>query len=70
MKHLDEYKDGELARKIVSLILGIPRKKTRLMEVCGTHTVSIFRNGIRDLLPSHITLISGPGCRDRRPGPR
>lgn len=33
-----------------------------LMEVCGTHTTSFFRHGIRDLLPSSIRLISGPGC--------
>ncbi len=32
------------------------------MEVCGTHTVSIFRNGLRKILPLHINLISGPGC--------
>ncbi|NQU44343.1 hydrogenase formation protein HypD [bacterium] len=34
----------------------------RLMEVCGTHTVSIFRSGIRSLLPKNVRLISGPGC--------
>ena len=34
----------------------------RLMEVCGTHTHSIFEHGIRSLLPVGITLISGPGC--------
>lgn len=34
----------------------------RLMEVCGTHTVAIFRHGIRKLLPEEISLISGPGC--------
>lgn len=34
----------------------------RIMEVCGTHTVSIFRNGIRQLLPPNIELVSGPGC--------
>lgn len=34
----------------------------RLMEVCGTHTMSIFRNGLKSLLPSSIKLISGPGC--------
>lgn len=32
------------------------------MEVCGTHTTSIFRNGIRSLLPETISLLSGPGC--------
>ena len=32
------------------------------MEVCGTHTVSIFRSGIRSVLPDTISLLSGPGC--------
>jgi hydrogenase expression/formation protein HypD len=32
------------------------------MEVCGTHTMSIFRHGIRSLLPDTIQLLSGPGC--------
>ncbi len=32
------------------------------MEVCGTHTVSIFRSGLRSLLPDTIQLLSGPGC--------
>jgi hydrogenase expression/formation protein HypD len=32
------------------------------MEVCGTHTVSIFRNGIKSTLPKQIKLLSGPGC--------
>lgn len=34
----------------------------KLMEVCGTHTVEIFRHGVRDVLPKNITLLSGPGC--------
>jgi hydrogenase expression/formation protein HypD len=34
----------------------------RLMEVCGTHTVAIFRHGLRDLIPKNISLLSGPGC--------
>lgn len=33
-----------------------------IMEVCGTHTVAIAKNGLRDLLPPNIRLISGPGC--------
>jgi hydrogenase expression/formation protein HypD len=32
------------------------------MEVCGSHTVAIFKSGIRDLLPGNISLVSGPGC--------
>ena len=33
-----------------------------LMEVCGTHTVAIFKHGIRTLLPEGLRLLSGPGC--------
>ena len=34
----------------------------RLMEVCGTHTMSIFRSGLPSLLPANVQLLSGPGC--------
>jgi hydrogenase expression/formation protein HypD len=34
----------------------------KLMEVCGTHTVEIFRHGIRSVIPGTIALLSGPGC--------
>ena len=34
----------------------------KIMEVCGTHTASIFKSGVRSLLSSDIKLISGPGC--------
>jgi hydrogenase expression/formation protein HypD len=37
-------------------------RQINIMEVCGTHTVSIFRNGIRSILPGRIKLLSGPGC--------
>ncbi|WP_028305592.1 hydrogenase formation protein HypD [Desulfitobacterium sp. PCE1] len=33
-----------------------------VMEVCGTHTVAIAKNALRDLLPPQIRLVSGPGC--------
>ncbi|MDP4088195.1 MAG: hydrogenase formation protein HypD [Bacillota bacterium] len=37
-------------------------KEINIMEVCGTHTMSIGKNGIRDLLSPNINLLSGPGC--------
>jgi len=37
-------------------------RTVKLMEVCGTHTVSIFRSGIRSMLPRNLRLLSGPGC--------
>jgi hydrogenase expression/formation protein HypD len=33
-----------------------------IMEVCGTHTVALFRTGIRSMLPKELRLLSGPGC--------
>lgn len=37
-------------------------KPIKIMEVCGTHTTSIVKNGIPDLLSPSIRLVSGPGC--------
>ncbi len=37
-------------------------RQINIMEVCGTHTVSIFRCGIRSILPEGLKLLSGPGC--------
>ena len=37
-------------------------KRLRFMEVCGTHTVAIFRAGLRQMLPANVELVSGPGC--------
>ena len=62
MKYVDEYRNKEIAQKILRQIKSISKKKINLMEVCGTHTVAIFRNGIRKILPSNINLLSGPGC--------
>jgi len=33
-----------------------------VMEVCGTHTVSLFRSGVKAFLPESFRLVSGPGC--------
>lgn len=39
-----------------------PNRPIKLMEICGTHTMSIARSGIKKLLPEDVKLISGPGC--------
>jgi hydrogenase expression/formation protein HypD len=62
IKHMEEYRDPQIAQKIVARIKTLSQKPVRLMEVCGTHTMSIFRSGIRGLLPDTISLLSGPGC--------
>ena len=62
MKYIDEYRDGTIAKGLVRKIKACSRKPTRLMEICGTHTMAIFRHGIRSVLPNNIDLVSGPGC--------
>ena len=62
LKHLNEYRNRDICRKIVERIRAASCKEIRLMEVCGTHTMSISRNGIQGLLPKTVTLLSGPGC--------
>lgn len=53
MKTLEQVKDE---------LKNYSGRKIKIMEVCGTHTSSIFKNGIRSLLSPRIQLISGPGC--------
>ncbi len=62
LKYIEEFRDADLAKDLVQSIRTNSKKPIRLMEVCGTHTMSIFRYGIRSLLPENITLLSGPGC--------
>jgi hydrogenase expression/formation protein HypD len=62
IRYLEDYRAPDICRKIADKIKGISKRPVRLMEVCGTHTVSIFRSGIRGLLPETISLVSGPGC--------
>jgi len=52
----------EQIREAIHELAATIGRPVKLMEVCGTHTVAIFRFGIRDLLPETIRLLSGPGC--------
>ena len=62
MRYLDEFRDPRLAEAMLKRIVAECDRPLRFMEVCGTHTVAIFRSGIRQLLPPQISLLSGPGC--------
>ncbi|MBL0712953.1 MAG: hydrogenase formation protein HypD [Desulfosarcina sp.] len=62
IKHAEEYRDPNISRQLIAAIHKTSRQSIQLMEVCGTHTTSIFRHGIRDVLPPTIKLLSGPGC--------
>ena len=62
MKYLDEYRDSNLAKPLVLELRKALTKPLRVMEICGSHTMAIFRNGIRSILPEGMELVSGPGC--------
>ncbi|MBK3666298.1 hydrogenase formation protein HypD [Bradyrhizobium diazoefficiens] len=69
MKYVDEFRDGEKARVLISEIETLvasmalpPDRPLYLMEVCGGHTHSIFRYGLEGMLPKEIELVHGPGC--------
>ena len=62
MKFISEFRRSELAEGLISRIHRRSKTPVRLMEFCGGHTVTIFRYGIRQILPETIGMVSGPGC--------
>ena len=64
MRYVDEFRNPELISKASDEIhrLADAGRHYRIMEVCGGHTHAIYRFGLKDVLPSNIELIHGPGC--------
>jgi hydrogenase expression/formation protein HypD len=62
MRYITEFRNSDTAQAMISHIRHTSQKTVRFMEFCGGHTVAIFRYGIRQMLPGHIAMISGPGC--------
>jgi len=62
MKHLSEYRNGELVTQLVKDINAITTKPWTIMEVCGGQTHSLVKNGLLQMLPQAITMVHGPGC--------
>ncbi|MGA2395669.1 MAG: hydrogenase formation protein HypD, partial [Candidatus Lustribacter sp.] len=64
MKYVDEFRDPELISGVLRELGRTvdPARRYRIMEVCGGHTHSIYRHGLRDVLPANIELVHGPGC--------
>lgn len=62
MRFTDEYRNAKLGKRLVGRIQQNSRKRIRLMEFCGGHTIAIFKYGIRQLLPPTVEMLSGPGC--------
>ncbi|MDQ6941026.1 MAG: hydrogenase formation protein HypD [Candidatus Eremiobacteraeota bacterium] len=64
MKYVDEFRDPALITAVAHEIARTvdPARHYRIMEVCGGHTHSIYRHGLRDILPDNVELVHGPGC--------
>ncbi len=62
MRFITEFRRSDLAEGLITQIRHRSQTPARFMEFCGGHTVTIFRYGIRQVLPATIEMVSGPGC--------
>jgi len=62
LKHVEEYRNPELVKKLAGKISATVTREWKIMEICGGQTHAIMKYNLPELLPSNITLIHGPGC--------
>ena len=62
MRYIEEFRNPDLAKKIIAKLKELNIEQAAYMEVCGTHTVNASKFGIKQALPENLRLISGPGC--------
>jgi hydrogenase expression/formation protein HypD len=62
MKYVDEYRDAELAERLLVRIRSTATRRWTLMEVCGGQTHGLLRHGIDDALADVVEMLHGPGC--------
>jgi hydrogenase expression/formation protein HypD len=62
VKYLDEYRDGDAARRMADMVRQSATRPWVIMEVCGGQTHSIVKYGIDQVLPPGVELVHGPGC--------
>jgi hydrogenase expression/formation protein HypD len=62
-----EFRRKEVLRNLLRAVerraARLDRGRVRVMEVCGTHTMTIHRYGLKELLErAGVDMVSGPGC--------
>ncbi|HVU02467.1 MAG TPA: hydrogenase formation protein HypD [Polyangiaceae bacterium] len=62
MKYLDEYRNGDAAKRLADAIAREASRHHVVMEICGGQTHSIVRYGLDEMLPETVELVHGPGC--------
>jgi hydrogenase expression/formation protein HypD len=62
MKFVDEYRDSQIAARLIEEIHRVTTRPWNLMEVCGGQTHTLVKQGIDEALPAGVRMIHGPGC--------
>lgn len=62
MRYVDEFRDPDMAKRVVASLHEIVTRPWTVMEICGGQTHAIVRYGIDELLPKDLELVHGPGC--------
>ncbi|WP_025820299.1 hydrogenase formation protein HypD [Shewanella marina] len=61
----EDFRDPKIIAKLAEEIkahAALVDDKINIMEVCGGHTHTIMKFGLKQLLPDNIEFIHGPGC--------
>jgi hydrogenase expression/formation protein HypD len=61
----DGFRQSDVIKQYANLITNDSKDlphPINIMEVCGGHTHTIMKYGLKQLLPSNIKFIHGPGC--------
>jgi len=61
-QEISQFRNTDLVLRLVKRIKARKNPTVKLMEFCGSHTSSILKHGIRQLLPESVEMLSGPGC--------
>lgn len=66
---LKQSNNPEICKPLVEVVIEKAKefqqkygRKPAFMEVCGSHTMSLARTGVKQCLKEDVNLISGPGC--------
>ncbi len=63
MSHAFHFSDPKRGLELQDAIrILAPPEPYKIVHVCGTHEMSITRNGLRRFLPETVDLLEGPGC--------
>lgn len=62
MYQQEAFSDPDLCARLLERLQNSLSGTLCFMEVCGTHTMSIFQSGLKGILPEGVTHLSGPGC--------